>query len=165
MMESSARGIYAAGACAEYPLGNTTRLLMLESSAGSSGWVAGINASGGSLPRVPVGLFSRRFMGVEVRSAGLGLFEARAAGYRASESALVDKGAAVCSMVFEARSRRILGVQLATRGRAPAPEFFAIAASEGVLLENIACLEHCNSTDISLVIETAREGIRTWQRS
>jgi NADPH-dependent 2,4-dienoyl-CoA reductase/sulfur reductase-like enzyme len=164
-MGSSSAGLFAAGDCAEYRLGNRPVSMMLASTARACGFVAGSNAAGSRISKVPTGSFSERIFGLAVRSAGIGIEEARAAGYAASESSWTDPGESVCTVVFETRSRRLLGLQYAGRGSAPDPEFFALAVSEGILLDDILSLELPDSTDISPVREAAREGMRQWRRS
>jgi NADH oxidase (H2O2-forming) len=164
-MSSTASDLYAAGGCAEHPAGNGSFSFMPGLAARASGGVAGSNAAGGRGSPLPVGAFSRRILGLTVASAGLGLEEARAAGYDALESSSDTGERSACSIVFEARSGRILGVQHVAREGAPTLELFTLAVSKGVLLGDIARLEHTGSTDISAVLEAASEGMKLWQRS
>jgi NADPH-dependent 2,4-dienoyl-CoA reductase/sulfur reductase-like enzyme len=164
-MNSTVAGLHAAGDCAEYPVGNRSVPLMLDSTSRVCGRVAGCNAAGRFVSLTPIAIFHERILGLSISSAGLGLEDARGAGFEASESSSVPDGEESASVVFETRSRRVLGLQHVGRGRAPCPEFLVIALSRGILLEDLGSLESCGSTDISSVFEAAREGMRRWRRS
>jgi hypothetical protein len=88
-----------------------------------------------------------------------------ARGFEASESSSEYGCKEFASVVFETRSRRVLGLKHVRRGRSPGPEFFAVAVSRGILLEDLLSLESCGSTDISPIFEAARRGMRQWRRS
>jgi NADPH-dependent 2,4-dienoyl-CoA reductase/sulfur reductase-like enzyme len=163
-METTAAGVYAAGDCAEYPAGCSSRLLMLGSTARVCGKVAGIGASGGRSSVNPIGCFSKRFFGLSICSAGLGLEEARSFGFEAVESTLSTQGMGAASVVFERTTGRLLGLQLASQGQ-PSPEFLVMAVSTGTTVEELEGIENTGSTDISPILEAAREGVKIWQKS
>ena len=164
-MRSTVSGLYAAGGSAEHLAGSGSFSFIPGSAARASGSVAGSNAAGGRESLLPVGVFSRRVLGFTVASAGFALEEALAAGYDALESSSGRGERSACSIVFEARSGRVLGIQHVARVGAPTPEMLALVVSQGVLLGDLARLERTGSTDISPVFEAASEGMRLWQRS
>jgi len=164
-MISSVPNLYAAGGCAERVAGGVSISLMSGTTARTSGAVAGSNAAGGCAFMAAVGVLSGRILGLSVALAGLSLREARAAGYEALESSSGPDERSGCSIVFEVRSRRILGVQSVSSEDGPSPELFALMVSKGVVLGDLTSLDHSGSNDISPILEAASEGMRLWQRS
>ena len=164
-MRTSISGLYGAGECIELPAGGLSAPPVTEPAARASGRAAGMNAAGGRILLEPVGVFTGRVFGLELATAGLGLEDARAAGYSAVEVSSGPDDGRSCSIVFEAGSSRILGIQYAGPDGPPAPELFALAVREGVRLEDFANLEHTGSNNISPVLEAASEGMRLWRRS
>lgn len=163
-MRSSVPDVYAAGDCAEYTTGFRTSPLMLLSTATVSGRVAGSNAAGGSFFFQPVGSFSKRLFGLTLVSTGLGLEEARLAGFDAVEATRRSDGETVCSIVFERGSGRVLGIQATTARPAPEIDSLATAVSMRCLLSDLVTLEVPGSTDISPIVEAAREGMKVWRK-
>jgi len=164
-MKSTAPGLFAAGGCSARRTGGVTLSMSPTATARASGLVAGSNATGRRLSLAPAGVSSSRFLGLSIASAGLALAEARAAGLDAMECSGALDGSSTCSIVFEAGTGRILGIQYVGRGGMPTPELFTLIVSKGVLLGDLARLEHISSNDISPILEAASEGMRLWQRS
>ncbi len=164
-MQSSVADTFAAGNCAEYTVGSYSRPIMLHSTAMVSGRVAGWNAAGRCFSFWPVGSMSKRLFGLSIMSAGLGLEEAKVAGFEAAESVSRSDDGAACSIVFESLSGLVLGIQVATPRPAAQPDALAITVSRRSLLSDLAFLETSGSTDISPMVEAAREGMRRWRRS
>lgn len=151
-------GVFVAGDCAEYPVGRGSRLMMLRPTAEAGGKIAGVNATGGSAKLVPVGCFSRHLFGLEVSAAGLGLDEALSLGFDAAESAFASSSSTVASVVFHRRSGRVLGIQHVGNRRL-STEFLTMSVARGVHLGELALMETAGSTDISAILEAAREGM------
>lgn len=157
-MRSSRGWVYGAGDCAELRVGKSTVSVMFESSARLMGAVAGTNASGGSAASTVVGSFFMELFGVGIASAGLGLAESAGLGLDVEEASVFRKGELACSLVYARRTRTILGAQISGRGVARFAESLPLIVSAGVTLDQLAYQETPSSTDISPLIETAREG-------
>ena len=156
--QSSRQSIYCAGDCAEVWVGSTTMSVMFESSARLMGAVAGANASGGRASASVVGSFFMELAGVGVASAGLGLAESARLGLDVVESSKTWKGELACSLVFDRRTRTVLGAQLAGRGIAGMAESLPIIVAAKMTVDHLAYTESIASSDISPIEETAREG-------
>ncbi len=160
-LEASWPGYYAAGGCSEtpFPGGHT---VSLEDSAVSSGRVAGANAAGGSVRFTGTCLFETTLFGLAFASAGLSLWDARAAGFDATESGFSDR-TLVCSVVSDRESGRVLGGQALgkeVRGVAPSMLLFA---SRSVSIRSLVCGELDCSTDISPLVQAVTQGLN-WRR-
>jgi NADPH-dependent 2,4-dienoyl-CoA reductase/sulfur reductase-like enzyme len=162
-MSTSSPALYAAGSCAECRDGGLPAATGMPPVA--SGGIAGSNAAGGRASMSPTHLFSRRALGLSVVTSGLALEEARGAGHEALESSSARGERSACSIVFEAGTGAVLGMQYAGPSGAHAPEFFALAVSRAVPIGELAGLRRLGSTDISPVFEAASEGMRLWRRS
>lgn len=121
---TSLDGVYAAGDCAvaHHALLPGRHHLPNGALANRAGRVAGANAAGGSRRSAPaLGTRATELYGLELSRTGLGLEEARAAGYDARRVYVKVLNHATfhlprthlhCSAVFEEGSGRLLGVQL-----------------------------------------------------
>jgi len=165
MLKSTVTRLFAAGGCAAQRRDRASFAFTPAATARASGLVAGSNAAGSRSTFAPVWVSFYRVLGLSIASAGLALADARAAGYEAMESCGNLDGSSACSIVFEVGTRRVLGIQYVGRRTAPTPELFALVVSKGILLGDLAFLEHTGSNDISSILEAASEGMRLWQRS
>lgn len=162
-MKSSQRRLLAAGDCSEMALGSTTILFATDSAARAMGHAAGLNSSGGSVsPRI-VGSLHRRFFEIDVVIAGLSLLGARAAGFQAREATFSDDGSGetACSLVYDAGTRRVCGVEFVGRRAGLYAQLAPLIVSSSPLLDELAYHEFPSSfsTDISPLVEAARNGI------
>jgi NADPH-dependent 2,4-dienoyl-CoA reductase/sulfur reductase-like enzyme len=158
MGRSSLRSLYAAGDCAEVRAGNTTIPVMFESSAKLMGAVSGANASGAHASGPVVGSFFMELAGIGVASAGLGVADSTGLGLEPGESSMTWKGDLACSLVYDARSKTVLGVQLAGKGVASLAETLPIIVASRMTVNQLAYLESLSSGDVSPIKETARTG-------
>ena len=71
---------------------------------------------------------------------------------------------AAVSIVFEARTRRILYLLQVDKNRVSS-DLLAIAVPNGVALEVLSDMDNTSSTDISPILEAASEGVGNWQKS
>ena len=164
-MESSIRDCYAAGGCAELAgvsAASATRTLSLHYSCATSSRVAGANAAGRFLAFRPVGSFGARVFGVGLACAGLSLSQARHLGLDAVESTVSREGS-TCSLVYDSCSGRLLGAQMAGACLPSLSPPLSLLASQSVSLSSLAYADLGESTDISLLLQAARQGI-AWRR-
>ena len=160
LMRSSVKGIYAAGSCAEIVVGSTTTSSMLESTALTMGEAAGANAAGAHLsPRITNCMTLEAF-GVEIVYAGLDLDTAVLAGLDASEVSWDPSEGPACSLVYDRGSLRVLGVQIVGSGAKAYALAAPVMVSTSIGIDELAYLEFPTSTDISPLVEAAREGLR-----
>jgi len=164
-MLSSASAFFAAGDCAEVPVGSTTLPMMSESSAETMGRVAGYNAAGGNARARVLGSFFMELFGIGVASSGLSLREAQAAGLIVSEVSKNWGGEMACSLFLERGSSLVIGVQLAGRNIGRLAETVPLVVSTGSDLARLAYHERSGSSDISPMAETAREALKYDQGS
>lgn len=157
--KSSRQSLYGAGDCAEVRVGSTTMSVMFESSAKLMGAVSGTNASGRRASASVVGSFSMEIAGVGVASAGVGVGDAAGLGLDAAEVSKNWMGELACSILFDKHTKTVLGVQLAGKGVAVFAESLPIIVAARMTVEQLAYSEAIASSDISPVIETAREGV------
>lgn len=157
-MQSSRRFLYGAGDCAELNAGKSTVSVMFESTARLMGAVAGANASGRTVSSSVVGSFSVELMGVDIASAGLGFAESVGLGLDVEEASKTWKGELACSLVYARGARTVVGAQLAGRGVARFADSLPIIIAARMTVDQLAYQETPVSSDISPIVETAREG-------
>jgi len=157
-MQSSRRSLYGAGDCAELGAGKSTVSVMFESAAKLMGAVAGANASGRTASSSVAGSFFMELMGIGIASAGLGLAESAGLGMDVAEASMSWKGELACSLVYTKGARTVVGIQLAGRGVARFADSLPIILAAKMTVDQLAYQETPVSSDISPVVETAREG-------
>ena len=157
-MQSSRRFLYGAGDCAELNAGKSTVSVMFESAAKLMGAVAGANASGRTVSSSVVGSFSVELVGVSIASAGLGFAESVGLGLDVEEASKTWKGELACSLVYTRGARTVVGAQLAGRGVGRFADSLPIILAAKMTIDQLAYQETPVSSDISPIVETAREG-------
>jgi pyruvate/2-oxoglutarate dehydrogenase complex dihydrolipoamide dehydrogenase (E3) component len=158
-MKSSASSLFAAGGCAETRMGSTTFPIRTETSAIITGAVAGRNASGDSIRARVLGYTLKKIFGIDFSEAGLTRAEASQAGIEATEVSTSTEESA-CTLVFEKASLRVIGVQAAGVGVSRLAQSLPFLVMGELGIDELAYSDIESSTDISLVSETAREGLR-----
>ncbi len=160
-MNTACPGVFAAGGCAELETG-LAPAATLESEAAISGLIAGANCMGEE-HRISTARFGETSaFGLRWCRVGLGCRGARARGLavKAVDKCWGKSGA--CEILYEKKSQRVVGVELlAPTSSAPA---VAVPISSGISLQALA-YGGSSSSDISLISETARLGLREWRRS
>lgn len=157
-MQSNRKSLYGAGDSAEVAVGKSTVPVMFEPSAKLMGAVAGANASGGSASCSVVGSYFVELMDIAIASAGLGLTEAVGLGLDVEEVSRSWKGEMACSLVYSRTTRTVVGAQIAGRGVSRYAESLPIIVAAKMTKEQLAYQENPFSSDISPIVETAREG-------
>ena len=149
---------YAAGGCAELSCrrgaGST-----LENESGMSGRVAGANAAGRHLTFEGAKSKELRFFGLRWAAAGDW-------GAPFGESPTVGVitetlEESACTITFERSTGRALGVETVEPADSAPVDLSSVASGAA----SMRTLAYGGSSDISLVSETARLGLRTWQSS
>ncbi|MDG6985877.1 MAG: FAD-dependent oxidoreductase [Nitrososphaerota archaeon] len=158
---SSRRDVLAAGGCAE-ACGGLPKRSSLDQEEGASGRVAGANATGASftLPR----LRARRFSAFGLTWTRIGE-PAQGAGAPSTEAATFGERwdeLTSCSIVYERRSGTVLGIETVESSRRP--PFLIPSGGRTPTLKSLAYDGSSGSTDISMVSETARMGLKAWSR-
>ena len=148
-MRTSADGVYAAGDCAELGVGSGSISLLLQSSAAVMGRTAGRNSAGGRIAEAGVaGSFGFKVFGVEICAAGITAKEGVALGIDAIE--VEDEGGGrnsadakpfAASMVFERKSQRVYGIQLAGEGSLDLSSYISTIVASRASLEEVASQE------------------------
>ncbi len=158
-LQSSYAGIFAAGECAYLSKSGILGGALVGSTTRASGRAAGANASGRKVSFSPVRAFESEIFGLRLSCVGPSQLEVR----RKSLDAGITQASSsqgLCSIVFDRRDSRILGAQIVGKPGGQVLDFLTQAVSQGVSLIGMAYQELSDSTDISLVSETAREGLR-----
>jgi NADPH-dependent 2,4-dienoyl-CoA reductase/sulfur reductase-like enzyme len=158
-MQSSQRSVYAAGDCAELSVGRSTMPLMFESSAKVMGAVAGANSAGKNVSSSVVGSYYMELVGVGVASAGSSMAESTGLGLDVEEVSRTWKGELACSIVYSRNGKTVVGVQVAGRGASRYSGSLPIIVGSKMTVEQLAYQENPISSDISPVVETARDGV------
>ena len=159
-LESSIHGVFAAGGCAERGASSEASRF----GAGvAEGRVAGANAAGGLHTSRPVGCVELRLFGGELLAVGSSLAEAHSPGILSKCSWADSKR--TCSLTFEKKTGRVLGVQAFGEGALSMSGFIYFAVSRGATLKELAYIGSPGSIDITPTAEAAREEIRARQRS
>lgn len=162
-LESSSPMLYAAGLCAE-PRICWPNPFTLEGAAAKSGRVAGANATGHRLALRPSKFAEASFFGLRWARAGARFGEARGHGCIVSEISRRWSPESACSIVFERPSGKVLGVELVIEeGNERIGVLAAITSSSS--LRSVAYGVSGDSSDISLVSDTARLGLEAWSGS
>ncbi|QQG49427.1 MAG: FAD-dependent oxidoreductase [archaeon] len=154
---SDTPGLFAAGGSSAYSPGAFASGTPA-GSAPSPPRVAGANAAGRHAHLTSPPPESFEFFGVPVSVAGLTHDEATWAGLDASRT-VTGEGPEVCSVLYERRSLRLLGLQL-VGGSPGSHAAVALASAQPQDVRALAELDQVQSTDISLVAEAARQCIR-----
>jgi pyruvate/2-oxoglutarate dehydrogenase complex dihydrolipoamide dehydrogenase (E3) component len=162
-LRSSSPVLFAAGGCAElrhsWPLHG-----ILEGASAMSGRVAGANATGHALPLRPSKFAESSFFGLSWARAGVGLGDAQAHGLEVSEISRRWSLRSACSIVYERPTGRIVGIELIRE--AGDERLGALAAMTTLTsLRAVAYGASSDSSDISLVSDTARLGLQAWSAS
>ena len=163
-LRTTASRVFAAGDCVEFRSGGGSIPIMRQSTASAGGKVAGANASGASVVFNPVGCLEANLFGVEIASAGLSLRESREARLDAREVSLTRSGS-TCWIVFDRARGRVLGLGVAGPDSAGVIGKLVLTVSKGAEIRELVYEETLGSTDISLVADTAREGLKACQGS
>ena len=158
-MQSSFKSLFGAGDCVEVGVGRSSMPVMFESSAGLMGRVAGVNSTGATASANVVGSFYMEISGVALASAGLSLAESIGVGIDAVEVSKSWMGEMACSLVYERSRKTLVGVQLAGKDVGGFADSLPIVLAARMTLEQVAYQETPVSTDISPMVETAREGL------
>ncbi len=155
-LRTSAPDVFAAGSCAELVGPGTFE----RPSPSGSGFVAGANAAGRRRRYLAVGSWSSTMFGLTLSLSGLSLREARRRGH---DAVCVERswGArSSCAVIFDSRSSKVLGVQLAGEASSASSGGVPMFVPDSLDLATLAVSSWGNSTDISPVSETARQGLR-----
>jgi hypothetical protein len=158
-MRSSEFGVYAGGGCSEMVPPDGSSTLPLRSSPAASGKVAGANSTGRNGFLRWAGSFSTVLFGLSFEGAGLSFQEASGGGMRAVETAKSDGSSSACSVVYHQPTGRVLGAQLASPTARGISGTIAMAVSSRLDLGSLAYSDLGDSTDISLLQDTARQGL------
>jgi len=153
---------YAAGGCAELNNGDGSTTQLLGRSAEASGRVAGANAAGLNLTLTPASAYDTTLFGLGLASAGLEAGEAFALGMDTVETARRRDSTSACSIVHDRPTGRVVGVQVVGASSGHLSGFLSLVVTQAVRLSNLAFADAGCSTDISLITETASQGL-TWR--
>jgi pyruvate/2-oxoglutarate dehydrogenase complex dihydrolipoamide dehydrogenase (E3) component len=158
-LRSNSGRCYAAGGCAEFGVGGMSQTMLLGRSAEASGRVAGANASGLKLPFTPASSIDAALFGLRFASAGLRVGEAPPLWMDAVETTWRRDSTSACSIVHDRLSGRVLGVQVLGPSSCHLSGFLSLVVTQSVRLSTLAYGDSGSSTDISLVAETASQGL------
>lgn len=158
-LRTSMPSVFAIGSCAELATSDGHLSLSLSSSAAASGRIAGANSTGRHFQLGGPGTFTARSFGLVLEGAGLTSGEAHKAGLGAAETARTQGPAWACSLVYDGSTGRLLGGQLAGPASGGMSGLLGLAVSERLGLGTLAYSDLGNSTDISLLQDTARQGL------
>ncbi|MDA4119634.1 MAG: NAD(P)/FAD-dependent oxidoreductase [Thaumarchaeota archaeon] len=159
-LRSTSPLLYAAGWSAE-PRAGLPHPSTLEGAAAKSGRVAGANATGQRLVFHPPMFAEASFFGLRWAKVGTSLCEARGQGFVVSEFSHRRSQGSACSIVYERPSGRVIGVELAIEEENERLGFIA-ALIPPTSLQAVAYGAPSDSSDISLVSDTARLGLQAW---
>lgn len=162
-LRSSSPGLYAAGWTAEPRVG-LPHHRTLEGAAAKSGRVAGANATGHRLVFHLPRFAEASFFGIRWARVGHSLCEARGQGSMVSEISHRWSQGSACSIVYERPSGKIVGVELVVEEENERLGFIA-ALTPPTSLQAVAYGVSSDSSDISLVSDTARLGLQAWSGS
>jgi pyruvate/2-oxoglutarate dehydrogenase complex dihydrolipoamide dehydrogenase (E3) component len=162
-LRSSSPVLFAAGACAE-PRYGWPNPRTLVGAAAKSGRVAGANSMGHRLTLRPPKFAEASFYGLRWAKAGVRLGEARAHGLDVSEISRRWSSESACSIVYERPTGRIVGVELVIEEGDERLGILA-AITPSTSLRGVAYGTSGDSSDISLLSDTARLGLQVWSGS
>jgi len=154
---TSASGVYAAGGCAELRAGSH-QSMTLDGEPAMSGRVAAANSTGRRLQYHTSAASAVVFLGVRWTRLGFGfeVSEPRAPSLALISAALGPSSA--CALAYDRVSGRVVGIDaVEPSDPCPAPTPCSL---EGA---NLRSLAYGGSSDISLISDTARLGLRNWQ--
>lgn len=158
-LRSSLPTLFAAGACAEAE-GALSLCSTLEAEAVTSGMVAGGNAAGGERRILPTRVRDDLFFDLRWSRAGA-RFPRCGSATSLLGIASHAWGSSGCTLVFQKGTGRVVGIETVDLVREKTGDIGSLI-SEGKTLDSLA---YGGSTDISLISETARRGLRLWSRS
>ena len=158
-LRSSVPTLFAAGGCAEIE-GGLPPNASLGAEAVMSGRLAGGNASGGGRRIQLARVTERLVFGLRWCTAGA-RFPRPAFAPSLSGFASQAWRSSGCTLVFLKKTGRVVGVETVDHVSEKTGDIGSLV-SEGETLESLA---FWGSTDISLISETARVGLRPWSRS
>lgn len=162
-LRSSSPVLYAAGWSAE-PDAGLPHPRTLEGAAAKSGRVAGANATVHRLVFHPPRFAEASFFGLRWARVGTSLCEARGQGVIVSEISRRWSQGSACSIVYERPNGKIVGVELIIEDENEHLGFIA-SLTPPTSLEAVAYGVSSDSSDISLVSDTARLGLQAWSGS
>jgi NADPH-dependent 2,4-dienoyl-CoA reductase/sulfur reductase-like enzyme len=164
-LQSGVSSVYAAGECAEVSALQGCSSLIPGCASPASGRVAGSNSTGCSRAIAPVKAESMCFFGLRLVIAGRTLRESALAGFHPAVTSEKFGSGAACSISFDRSTGQVLGVEALSSPADGSLEGIRLAIACSVGLEGLAFGQWSDSSDISVVTETAREGLKTWRRS
>ncbi|MDG7010391.1 MAG: FAD-dependent oxidoreductase [Nitrososphaerota archaeon] len=155
-LRTESKTVYAAGGCAEPPGWSSPGGIL--GSPAASGRVAGANAMGGEVRFHPGRSFSSVIFGLSWFRHGPPIATLRARGGLVTVTSKRDT-CSVCGIAYDRRGRV---VSVETVGKfSPDPGALPWSIPEGSTLASLA-YGPLGSTDISLVSDTARLGLKSW---
>ena len=162
-LRSSSPMLYAAGWTAEPRVG-PPHLRTLEGAAAKSGRVAGANATGQRLIFHPPRFTQASFFGLRWARVGTSFCEARGQGLVVSEISRRWSHGSACSIAYERPSGKVVGAEIVV-GEENERLGFIAALTPPTSLQALAYGVPSDSSDISLVSDTARLGLQAWSGS
>jgi pyruvate/2-oxoglutarate dehydrogenase complex dihydrolipoamide dehydrogenase (E3) component len=163
LLRTRAPGVFAAGGCAELMPSSQTSTT-LDAAAQASGRVAGANSTGENIAFTPAGSSVVSLFGLRWTRAGRTPAHCLASGREVGTVSNRPDSTSVCTIAFDRGTGRVLGIETLERSSVP-PAAALSSLSPGVTLKAIAYGGEWSSSDISLVSDTARLGLRIWSRS
>ena len=157
LLRTSVPGVLAAGGCAE-PSGSTSPETTLKEVPAASGRVAGANAAGGDVCTRPSCAFYLSVFGLHWLRLRLSSPGKQPVGGLATVTLRRDP-LSVCTIAHDGRGR-VVSIEAVER-RAPGRGVLSLPGHSGSTLKSLA-YEPLDSTDISLVSDTARLGLARW---
>lgn len=162
-LRSGSPTLYAAGWSAE-PRTGQPHGCTLEGAVARSGRVAGANATGHRLAFHPPRFAEASFFGLRWARGGASLGQARGHGLTVSEISRMWSQGTACSIVYERPSGKVVGVELVIEeGNEQLGSLAALTSSTS--LRAVAYGVSSDSSDISVVSDTARLGLQAWSGS
>jgi 3-phenylpropionate/trans-cinnamate dioxygenase ferredoxin reductase subunit len=158
-MCSTEGSVFAAGSCAEMVAAEGSIPISLGASASASGRVAGANAAGRHVALDVAGAFSADLFGLRVEGAGLTFDQARASGQEVMETVRADGATSFCSLVHDRATGRLVGGQMAGESCEGFSMLIASAVARRLDIGSLAYADLGSSTDISMLQDTARQGL------
>jgi len=161
-LRTSSTSTYAVGGCAELKTGLPPSAT-LDGEAAISGRIAAANSTGKAMAIGSFRIGEVVAFGLRWSRAGAGPGLARAAGLEVEVVSRRWGPRNACTLVFESRSGRVIGVETVEEADSPYAAIPSVL-SQAASLKTLAygCLG--SSTDISLISDTARLGLRLWSR-
>ena len=159
-LRTTTEGTFAAGGCAELPdcLGLPAAL---DVEAGVSGRIAGSNCAGDVAVMRRTRFRHAAAFGLRFAAVGLGARSCSLARIRFETVSHKWDEYSACTILFERQTERVLGIELVEPAQA---QTTVLPLASGFSLRSLA-YGGLGSSDISLLSDTARLGLRPWQRS